>query len=124
MRFCNVFHQRAAGGEVGLGFAGEERRGTVGEFGGGEDGLEAVVVARGQRVELVVVAARALHGDAEERGGGGVGDVVEPLLAGDRGDAHAGVFPGSHAEEAGGDELFGVGPASSSPAICSMTNWL
>ena len=47
----------------------------------GEDRLEAVVVALGDRVELVVVAPRTLDGQAQERGAGRRDHVVEVVGA-------------------------------------------
>ena len=45
-----------------------------------EEAAERVVVALQDRVELVVVAAGALHAGAEEDVAGGVGDVVQDVL--------------------------------------------
>ena len=53
---------------------------------GHEDGLHAVVVALGNRVKLMVVAARAAHRQAQKDAAGGVGkvgegfDAILPLL--------------------------------------------
>ena len=94
--------------EAGGVFRGQEWRGTFGELGGAEAGLHGVVVMRGHGIELVIVAAGALQRMCEEGFADAVGDVIEEALAGDFGDLHAGEFPGSHAEEAGGDEAFGI----------------
>jgi hypothetical protein len=92
-----------------------------------EDGGEAVVVELLDGVELVVVAAGAVDGEAEEGGGGGVDDVVEvvgALLAfGGEVGVSDGVV-GSGDEEAGGDFDVGVAGGRRSPATCSiMKRW-
>ena len=79
-------------------FAREER---------GEEGLEAVVILVEKRVELVVVATRALEADAEERVRRSVRDVFKdalPLAA------HVAVVPlvNAGAEVAGGHQVFWV----------------
>ena len=60
---------------------GGEHRDVIVGRGVGEEGLEAVVVGLQDRIELVIVAAGAAEGQAEEDRAGGVGDVVEDLLA-------------------------------------------
>ena len=87
----------------------EEGRRRLGELRRREAGLDGVVVVRRHRIELVVVAARALQGLAEECLAHAVGDVVEEALPRDFGDLHAGQFPGPHAQEAGGDAQLRVG---------------
>ena len=79
-------------------FAWEER---------GEEGLEPIVILLEERVELVVVATRALEADAKERVRRGVRDVFEdalPLTA------HVAVVPlvNAGAEVAGGHQMFRV----------------
>ena len=71
------------GGAAGFVIAeslGGEKRGGVLDAGTGEEGLQAVVVAVEDGVELVIVAAGAAVGEAEEGGADGVGDVVEQFL--------------------------------------------
>ena len=97
-------------GELGSVFRALGRRGEDEVFAReerGEEGLEAVVILLEERVELVVVATRALEADAEERVGARVRDVFEnalPLAA------HVAVVPlvNAGAEVAGGDEVFWV----------------
>ena len=81
----------------------------LGELGGREDGHHTVVVAGGDGVEFVVVAFGALHGVGEESLAHGVGDIIEPELAGFFEDGHRGLLPGAHAEEAGGNDGIGSG---------------
>ena len=72
-----------------------------------EERLQPEVVLLQDRVELVVVAAGALHAHAEEDIGGDVGDVVEnvrPL----EGRVAVVVFVDAEAQEAGGGERLGV----------------
>ena len=104
MAFVKVGEFFEAGGVFFFGEGGW----AFGELGGGEDGLEGVVVVGGDGIEFVVVATGAFEGLAEEGDADGVGDVVQEALAGDFGDFHAGEFPGAHAEETGGDDEFGV----------------
>ena len=73
-----------------------------------EDGLHAVVVLRRDRVKFMVMAFGTAQLVGEEGDADGVDDVIEVLLAGHDRDAHRGVLPGSHAQEAGGDEMVGV----------------
>ncbi len=89
-------------------FLRQERCGAFGELGGAEAGLHGVVIMRGNGIELVIVAAGALEGVGEEGFADAVGDVIEEALTCDFGDFHARQLPGAHAEEAGGDEEFGV----------------
>ena len=76
----------------------------------GEEGLEAVIVGLEDGVEFVIVAACASVRQAHEDGAGGVGHVVENLLAALL--EHAGVaLVGIVAVEAGGDAGLGtLGP--------------
>ena len=93
-----------------------------------EEAREGVVVSRGDRVELVVVAPGAADGQAQEGLGEDVDLVVDAadfLLA----DVDRGVGPLAEAEEPGADdglvEPVGGMPAggpSRSPATCSTTN--
>src|SRR5438128_1155269 len=49
--------------------------GPVAPVDAGEDGLQTVVIALGDRIEFMIVAAGAVHGEADE-GGHGTGDHV------------------------------------------------
>ena len=69
-----------------------------------EDGLQAVIIFLGDGIELVVVAARALDGEAQNSASDG-GDHVVQILVAEFGivffaEAHLGVI----AQEAGGDQ--------------------
>ncbi len=74
-----------------------------GHVAGLERGGEGVVIRLGDGVELVVVAARAPDGEAQERRGGGVHQIVDPLVL---------VFhrivglvvPSAESQEPGGDQ--------------------
>ena len=70
-----------------------------------EDGDEAVVVARGQRLELVVVTTGAADGEAEKGLPGGADDVVELIVA-IRGGISGFIIPMTEAKKAGGDVRF------------------
>ena len=64
--------------------SGAGRSGGVAAFGmidTGEDGGDTVIVGLLDWVELVIVAAGAIHGEAKEGGGCGVDDVVEVVGA-------------------------------------------
>ncbi len=90
-------------GECGrLGFGGD---GPFRKLGGGEERLEAVVIGRRNGVELVVVATGAAHGEAEEDGADGSGDLGQLGLTFDVGlNVTADDLAGAAAAEAGGDE--------------------
>ena len=60
---------------------GQQRHVIVDRAGVGEERLQPVVVLLQDRIELVIVAAGAAERQAEEDGAGGVGDVVQDLLA-------------------------------------------
>ena len=88
----------------------------IDHLGGGEEGLEPVVVGRRDRVELVVVAAGAADGQAEEDRADGPGDLGQlrlPLhrrveVAGDN-------LARTAAAEAGGDQGLGIAGAQLVP---------
>ena len=46
-----------------------------------EEGLKTVVIALGERLELMIVAARAAHGQAKKSQRGGIGNIVERVVA-------------------------------------------
>ena len=91
------------------------RRGKVDLLGlsGAEKGLEAVVIGLGDGVELVIVAAGAADGEAEEGGADAVGHLGQQLLP-QHGLVHvaAGLVDGAAAVEAGRDQMLGVRLAS------------
>ena len=72
-----------------------------GKLGRLEHCVDAVIVAGGNRIELVVVALGAAQRQGQERLSHAVGDVVEIELAGSYLLHHAGVLPGPHAQVAG-----------------------
>ena len=57
-----------------------EQRLFVGLFRGGEDAVQAVVVARRDRIELVIVAARAGDSEAHEAAGNDIDAVVDDVV--------------------------------------------
>ncbi len=63
--------------------AGSTSYGAVGPIEGGKDRLQAVIVFLRDRIELVVVAAGALHGEAAKRVEGRGDHVVAVEVAGD-----------------------------------------
>src|SRR5262249_19361786 len=94
--------------KAGVILVGLKREWRFAELRAGEDGLQAVVVARGQRIELMVVTPGAAHGQAQERRDGMMGDVIEKQLPCYGGDADAGVLPRAHSQEARGDQALRV----------------
>ena len=88
-------------------FVGQEMGWALGDLGAGKGRIHAVVVARRQRIELVIVALEAAHRGGEESLADRIDDVVEVELSGFFVFHHGGI-PGAHAEEAGGDEEFGL----------------
>jgi hypothetical protein len=74
-----------------------------------EEGEEAEVVALGDGVELVVVAARAGEGESEPDGADGLGHVEDVLDAVLLGDAAAFAVDRVVAEEGGGERMPGLG---------------
>ena len=80
----------------------------VDHLGAGEDGLQAVVVGRRDRVELVVMAAGAGHRQAEEDRADRPGDLGQLRLPPDRRiDVPADDLPRPAAPEPGGDQGLG-----------------
>ena len=73
----------------------------------GEERLQTVVIALRDGIELVVVAPGAAERQAEEDRAGGVGDVVEHLLAALL-QVDGVVLVGEAAVEAGGDQRLRV----------------
>src|SRR5688572_3478186 len=66
--------------------------------------LYAVVVPRRNRIELVIVAPRALERMCEECLPYAIGHIIQKSLACDTGNFHPGQLPWTHAEETGCDE--------------------
>src|SRR5581483_11538880 len=73
----------------------------------GEEGLQAIVVALENGIELVVVAAGTAEGHADESSRYGIGDVVKQFLAALHQVARVG-FVWKVAVEAGSDEGRGI----------------
>ena len=71
----------------------------------GEVGTELVIFLRGDRIVFVIVAAAALHGEAEEGGAEGVESIGNILDAEFFGDASAFDFLWVESVEGGGEEL-------------------
>ena len=74
-----AFAEKFAVGGRGLVEWGEEGF-FDGFFGGGEDAVERVVIARGDRIEFVIVAAGAGDGEAEEAARDDVDAVVDDVV--------------------------------------------
>ena len=79
-----------------------------GKLGRLEHCVDAVIVAGGNRIELVVVALGAAQRQGQERLSHAVGDVVEIELAGGYLLHHAGVLPGPRAQVAGCNAQLGA----------------
>ena len=86
----------------------------------GEEGLQAVIIGLQNRIELVIVAARAAVGQAQKDAPGRIGDVVENLLPALLQIARVALVR-IVAVEAGRDRASGLSGHISSPAICSCT---
>jgi len=104
------FQLPAAGGDFRV-----RIEGAIGFIGGGENGLQAVVISLGDGIELVIVAACAMNGTAGESRDDRSDDIVAIEVLSD--DPVDGIFadiaegtfvPGTRGEETGGDEGCGI----------------
>ena len=91
-------------GEKLLVFRLEKREVPVDHLGGGEDGHDTIIIPGWNGVKLVIMALRALERLPQKDLPHGIGDVIQPLLAGDLEHAHGRMLPRPHAQKAGGKQ--------------------
>ena len=93
-----------------------EGRFAVVDLHGREEGLQAVEVALRNRIVLMIVAAGAAHGEAEENLADGAGKLVQDILAELRFEIGVGL-PGAHPQKAQSDEPVGPVRAAALRAV-------
>ena len=110
-----VVHAALEGGDASLeratanletrrGLVGQEAHRPPGKRRAGEHRLNAVVVPRRNRIELVVVTASAAQCQAQEGLTDMVGDVVKEKLPRDSRHGHASVLPWTASQETRGED--------------------